>query len=233
MIGTLALAGLIVAAVALAHADIVEGPTGATGATGGTGPTGPPGNVSLVADTNFIPFASGLPVVASFQSVLGGPPVATVGVLADGVSTSAPVDFTGLTPVIELVPEVLSLAPSYASNGTSVRFVAYFSPTAEVDLPGGITEIVAQIWSSYPPTNEFSPTGIELVLATFNGAVTILPGETYSGVSTDEVPIRLGERVVMVVAVDSTGALGEAVVITGIAGGGLLIENEPLVLGPV
>lgn len=150
----------------------------------------------IVSGGAIIPYASGAPVALTTFI-----PDAVGAIALIGFGSSAQI-ITPLGAPIELTggpATVLNMAFSMPRDGELTSIGAFFSTTAEVNLPGVTVTISAQLFSSPTPDNIFTPiAGTEVILAP---ALTgVLPPDTTSNGLLDglAIPVTAETRLLMV-----------------------------------
>jgi len=222
-----------------AGAGGATGPTGPSGAAGATGPTGPQGIQGTVGPTGaagdtgptgaagaagagaIIPFASGLPAVAT---TIAGGLSGTVSLIGYGNSTSGVSPLGNVIDLTGAAGTLLNFAFSMPRDGTITGYSAYFSSTEALTLVGATVTLNATLYCSTTPDNTFvAVPGTTVTLAPALTGILALGTISNGIVSGLSIPVTAQERCMPVFSATAAG-ITLINTVSGYVSGGLAIN---------
>ena len=116
---------------------------------------------------------------------------------------------------------VINFAFSVPRDGVITELAAYFSVTVGISLVVGTLEVVAQLYQSTAPNNQFTQIPGAQVRIPFSGLISL--GDFGSDIVSLNVPVTAGTRLLLAFGLESTG-LAIAATLVGYASAGLAIS---------
>lgn len=125
------------------------------------------------------------------------------------------IDLTGT-----LLGPTINFAFSMPRDGVITELAAYFSVTVGLSLVLGSVSVVAQLYQSTTPDNVFTQIPGASVSIPFSGLISL--GDFGSGITSLNVPVTAGTRLLLAFGLESQG-LAIAATLVGYASAGLAI----------